>query len=549
MGNAITRKLIRENPSKLILTSLREEEIKKYKNDLLSEFTHLTKDQIAVGWGNIFIREDFKDIERSFLLQDKEARRILIEDVMEELNKEILHKSALYKLISDHKPDIIIDCINTATGIAYQDIYGSYNRIKKVLRSKATSEELKEEIEKLLASIYIPQLIRHIQVLYASMSEVNTKVYMKIGTSGTGGYGLNIPYTHSEEKPSRVLLSKSAMGGAHSMMLFLMGRTPESAITKEIKPTAAIAWKEIGFGPIRKNGQPVEVYDIPFEKAITLNGHFESGLEDDSIQTNGSLEAVFIDTGENGVFSRGEFEALTAQGQMEFVTPEEIADTVIFEIRGGNSGHDIVNALDNAALEPSYRAGFLQHSAVEKLSQFEKKHNKDSIAFEQIGPPRLSKLLIEAYLLKRICGDMEKIPLMKEDYLSDKISELLQNDPSLRNEIIAIGIPILLQNGESLLRGKMVKIPKLGDEKSIEIKTGDIDRWARDGWVDLRKSNFRLWIQRIKDLIEEANISEFDTSSMHVRTPQYWNKFKGLDIGKVVSWLFIHEEHGRRMKA
>ena len=64
--------------------------------------------------------------------------------------------------------------------------------------------------------------------------------------------GLNVPYTHSEEKPSRVLLSKSAVGGAHSMLLFLMARTPGAPITKEIKPAAAIAWKKIAYGPISR---------------------------------------------------------------------------------------------------------------------------------------------------------------------------------------------------------------------------------------------------------------------------------------------------------
>ncbi len=82
-----------------------------------------------------------------------------------------------------------------------------------------------------------------------------------------------------------------------------------------------------------------------------------------------NLKSVFIDTGENGTFSRGEFEAISAQGQMEYVTPEEIADDAIYEIRGGNTGHDIINALDNATLEPTYRAGYLQHSAVDKLEE------------------------------------------------------------------------------------------------------------------------------------------------------------------------------------
>ena len=68
-----------------------------------------------------------------------------------------------------------------------------------------------------------------------AMVKAGTGAYIKIGTSGTGGMGLNIPYTHSEEKPSRVLLSKSALAGAQTLLLFLMARTPGGPITQEIK--------------------------------------------------------------------------------------------------------------------------------------------------------------------------------------------------------------------------------------------------------------------------------------------------------------------------
>ena len=102
----------------------------------------------------------------------------------------------------------------------------------------------------LLVTDYVPQLIRHVQVLWQSMVKAGTHAYVKIGTSGTGGMGLNIPYTHSEEKPSRVLLSKTALAGAHTLLLFLMARTPGGPITKEIKPAAAIAWKGIGYGEV-----------------------------------------------------------------------------------------------------------------------------------------------------------------------------------------------------------------------------------------------------------------------------------------------------------
>ena len=225
----------------------------------------------------------------------------------------------------------------------------------------------------MLCTLYIPQLIRHIQILYNSMSAVKTKIYMKIGTSGTGGMGLNIPYTHSEEKPSRVLLSKSSIAGAHTLLLFLMGRTPAGPITKEVKPTAAIAWKRIEFGEIKRSGKPIELIDVPVSETVPLNGKFVICSDKKYRTTGETLKSVFIDTGENGIFSRGEFETITAQKQMEFVTPEEIADVVIYEIKGGNTGRDIVSAFDHATLEPTYRAGYMQHTAVEKLAELEKK--------------------------------------------------------------------------------------------------------------------------------------------------------------------------------
>src|SRR5204863_6182283 len=137
------------------------------------------------------------------------------------------------------------DSVNTATSIAYQDIYSTSRRAYDALRH---GKDLAEGLESMLLTDYVPQLIRHVQVLYQAMVKAGTRAYIKIGTSGTGGMGFNIPYTHSEEKPSRVLLSKSALAGAHTMLLFLMARTPGGPITKEVKPAAAIAWKRIGYG-------------------------------------------------------------------------------------------------------------------------------------------------------------------------------------------------------------------------------------------------------------------------------------------------------------
>jgi len=550
VGNAVIRKLVPEDPKKIIVTSLRKDEAEDEVKRLQAEFSEKPAGYFAPWWGNIFVRHEFKDSDRLALLEDAATRKILMQDTMEELGDEILHNSAIYKLLMEFKPDIIIDCINTATGIAYQDLYTTYRRIKKTIERKPSAEEIAAETEKLICTQYIPQLIRHVQIMYNSMYKAETSVYVKIGTSGTGGMGLNIPYTHSEEKPSRVLLSKSSVAGAHTLLLFLMGRTPDGPITKEIKPTAAIAWKRIEFGEIKKGGKPIELVEVPLEQAVSLTDKLKLKL-DAKFPTSGTkLKSVFIDTGENGTFSRGEFEAITAQGQMEYVTPEEIAVDAIYEIRGGNTGHDIINALDNATLEPTYRAGFMQHWAVEKLAELEELHEANSVAFELLGPPKLSKLLHEINILKVVFGGMRSIISTTPAELSSKAFEHLKNDSKLRNEIISIGIPILLPDGKQLLRGNDIKIPPFRGDHEIEIDVESIDLWAHDGWVDLREKNMKAWQARLEKIIKEAeSITINDTSSMHVRTKKYWNNFEKIDIGKVVGWIFIREEKGERMKA
>ncbi|RMD49513.1 MAG: short-chain dehydrogenase [Ignavibacteria bacterium] len=549
VGNAVIRKIVKENPQQIIVTSLKEEEAKSACEKLKKEFPDTPENFFIPWWGNIFVRTEFKDENRFEILNDAEKRRVLMSDIMEELTDDILHEQSIYQLLMQHKPEIVVDCINSATGIAYQDIYSTYRNIKKTISKNPTAENLIDETEKLICTLYVPQLIRHIQVMYNSMTEAGTKIYIKIGTSGTGGMGLNIPYTHSEEKPSRVLLSKSSVAGAHTLLLFLMGRTPGTAITKEIKPTAAIAWKRIEFGEIKKRGKAIELLDVNFDDEEKLGDTLNLFPEIKKPSTGETLKSVFIDTGENGTFSRGEFEAITSQGQMEYVTPEEIADDVIYEIKGGNTGHDIINALDNATLEPSYRAGFLQHSAIEKLEELEEIHNIESVAFELLGPPRLSKLLYEIHLLKKVCGTLKGIAESNPEELSEKVTAYLADNKTLLSQMLSIGIPVLKADGKSLVRGNEIKIPPYRGEEKLVITPDNLELWSNDGWVDLRVKNFEKWIQRIKDIISEAeSLPPEDTSSMHVRNKKYWNNFEKIDIGKVVSWIFIHEEHGLRMK-
>ena len=549
VGSAIARRIMEEKPKQVILTSLKEHEAKEICEDLRKEFKK-DKNFFVPWWGNIFIRNKFKDLPKEDYINDPKKRLELLEDIVGELDKKILGESAIYRLFKEHKPDIVIDCINTATAIAYQNIYKSYNDIIKIFKRKDNGDydELKASVEKLISISYIPQLIRHIQILYNSMRSFGTSFYLKIGTSGTGGMGLNIPFTHSEEKPSRVLLSKASVAGAHTLLLFLMARTPGGPIIKELKPTASIAWKRIAFGDIKHRNQPIPIYDVKYEDAEKLGNTFLKKT-DKKYKKKGNLKTAFIDTGENGIFSKGEFETITTLGQMEFITPEEIAENTIVEIKGGNTGNDVLDALDSAVMEPTYRAGLMQHSAVEELKKLEEKNKTYSVAFEMLGPPRLSKLLYEVHLIRLIYKNFNNYIKSDPKSRSKKISDFLKKNSALRSEMVSIGLPILLEDGKKVLRGPKVIIPSDMEGDVIKTDRKKIDRWAHEGWVDLREANWKLWAERLAHIKKQAELhSDSSYSSRFIFNREYWDNFEDINIGKIVGWLFIHEEDGLRAK-
>jgi len=546
VGSAICRELMKHNPAKIIVSSLRKSEAEDAVAQLRKEFPTADPNMFVARWGNIFARVAWKDMDWVDVVSNPQWRWEIINDIYNELTDEILNESYLYSLIQESQPDVVIDCINTATAIAYQDIYKAVNSVRAEIQNNSLKVA---DVEKLMASVYIPQLIRHIQILYRGLCDANVKVYLKIGTSGTGGMGLNIPYTHSEERPSRVLLAKSAVAGAQTLLLYLMARTPNGPLVKEIKPTAAIAWKKIAFDKVVRRGKPIQLVDMPLENAKKIDGKFKFADNDGIVETNDYFRSVFIDTGENGIFSRAEFEAISSLGQMEIVTPEEIATYAVHEIIGGNTGKDVIQGLDAFTLGPTYRGGFLRNYALNKLKELEKEHQTESIAFELLGPPRLSKLLFEAHLLKLIAGSAKEVLKYSPRELSDKSLEIIKNNINLRSQMLSIGLVILLPDGKTYLRGKEVKIPLANDSGELDFTPENLEKWCAEGWVDLRESNFLKWQERIKKIMEQIETQpKDDTSSQFNYNSDFWNNFDTIEEGKLIAWIFENEDKGWRFK-
>ncbi len=525
VGLAMCRELLERQPREIQIHSLTLAE----SDDACRELAPLAR--------NTILTPSAGDI---FGLVHGGTRREKIRAQLNPLGGDDLQGFILYDLLTGSRPDIVIDAVNTATGIAYRDIFSAAD---KMLNQVDAGEIGESEVETLLEALAMPRLIRHIQIMYNGMLDAGTEVYVKVGTTGTGGMGLNVPYTHSEEKPSRTLLAKTAMAGAHSMLLFLMARTPGGPIVKEIKPAAAIAWKRIGYGAIHRKREPIHLVDA---QPRPLGSTFSTDDPGAARVREETFDNVFIDTGENGVFSLEEFVTISSGEQMEFVTPEEIAKYAVFEILGGNTGYDVVGALDSAVLGPTYRAGLLRHWAIEKMTALEKEHGVRSVAFELLGPPKNSKLLFEAHLLRAAFRTMGAVRESTAELVCERLNRLVREEPEEANRIVSVGMPILLESGE-VVRGPKVIVPP--DACNEEVTPEKLERWVRNGWVDLRLANCAKWVDRFRRIQEEVqSLPEGDTSSRNLRDRFFWNEAQGIQPGKTVAWILSTEEGGWRWK-
>ncbi len=548
VGGQVAREIARELcPERIVIASLFQWEVDAIIENLKKEFPKI---KFEGTWGDIFVRTEFSQMSRQEVLENAESSKTLFRDVYWD-KPEAYKTSYLVSIIQKFKPDIIIDSVNTATGISYQDIYTTSLEVDSILERMTEKHDTPERLERvqikklenLLISQSIPQLIRHVQLLYDAMVEVNTRIYLKIGTTGTGGMGLNIPYTHSEDKPSSKLMTKTAVAFAHTGLLFLMARTPKGPIVKEIKPGALIGYRKVDYRIVKKQGKAEFVYQSKLEKLgdeldISPQTNYASQVE---------LMVAGVDTGENGFFTLGEFEAITSLGQMEFITPEEIAQNVVLEIKGSSTGKDVIAAIDGAVMDPSYRAGYLRSPVIEELKILEKKTNSHSVALGQLGPPELSKLLYEAHLLKIQFATLQRVLELSPAELSEITFNYLQNN-EIRNLITSIGIPILCPDGKTIYRGPKINIPEYQGVYQIAVTDELRDRWAQKGWVDLRISNFEIWQKRFEQMIYSSSAFSREGSAAITLKSYLFNEIR---IGEVVGWIFNNDPQikGYRIKA
>lgn len=295
------------------------------------------------------------------------------------INVNIFDKVKFTDIILKHQPDIIINTVNIATLASQGTDFDEQTIIQFFLT-------LKEVIRKL-----------HKQITYA-----------QIGTTGSGGLGFDIPFTHGEGIENMPIIKKSAAAGITTMMLVLLSRTfGDRCRIIEIKP---------GLSIFNEN--------ILTEKYKSMN-------------------IVTVDGGESGSYSYDELGLLTSF--MGFSTVQNITKYIINELLGltpksVTSGNNVIAAINKSIITENAADRKVKLRIMKDM----KKKNKDCylIATGNLGPPSVTKTLIESYIsintpkMKKYQNKMTFTNLMRVDALLGSNMEYMKKKNTLLFEYL-----------------------------------------------------------------------------------------------------------------
>lgn len=517
IGKAILNKIVEDNPRKIIVHNLT-----KHESDMVCEkyMSLCPKIEFISSYGNIFMPYELKDLNNKNLYEESEN---IINYFYNEINQSILEHSTIVTLIKKYKPSLIIDAINTATvlGNAYNPEYNL----------KCYKKSPLDCAKKIMVDDYTTKLINFIYSLKYGIETYHVKKYVKVSTTGLGGMGINMPYTHGDNPKmnlSSALMGKISASGVLHQLLWNLAHTMGNNISLII-PGTFVGYDSVKSEPIETDKGLLYRRNLP--KSYNL-------LEQDRIIYNETMTKDFLEfpvvrAGENHVYSKLELNVLTAIGQMEGITKEEVANKVI-DCINGKSSHDILVALDNAMLNPTY---FGREMIYDINHNFEKHKYQFGIATGNLGVT-LSKKLYELYLIKRAYSTIEELRKSKIDDIVMKVNQQL--DKSIIEEAITLGIPVLDYNYNFYI-GDYSLYPSANDENNIN--ESNIEKWSKIGWIDLRKKNIKLLVNMLikvyDDALEKSNICD---NNIYLNFKRIKNEY---DIAEYLAYYNNLEKKGR----
>ena len=525
IGEACALKSIQHNPKRIVLHTLTDEESVLAKKNVEKHLGN-RKIDIQSSWGNALVTKELMLINRDDLHSDKNRKKI-VDYNYAYLDENLIKKSSLYYIIKKWKPDYIFDGINTSTVVGYQD--DPYSLPRKIINDKK-NQDWANSTEKLLAANIIPSLIRFTQSLKKSLLDFNVKCYVKISTTGLGGMGDNLFYTHgdvNEPGMSSGILGKVAAAGIIHQLFWSLSHTPGINI-KVVVPAALVGWQKVDFGKFRSHGHNIPLVDST-KKTRLITG--ETFIPKNCKTIAPFMKIPYVDSGENCAYSLGEMTAITALGQMECVTREEVAQACI-EMAMGSTRHDLLTSMDMVALGPSHLGAIQRRIILDKLTEIEISESIPSIATNNLGPT-VSKHLFELYIMLISCQkSLSLFSKTSSKVVVKDITSFLEKNQQIRSQIISLGLPILFDNNQAII-GEYFYVPNQKEKNTIT--PDNINLWATSGWVDLREKNVKYWQSIIKKVLKETK--EIENSGL-VNPNRNWFTAESADIGEILGYVY-----------
>jgi hypothetical protein len=274
--------------------------------------------------------------------------------------EDVFEPGVLAELLYKNKPDVIVNTINVATIFSHEPQKG-YQRLVK---------------------FYVE--------LYNAITQVKRPLhYVQVGTTGSGGLGFNIPFTHGDTLEDLPIIHKAAFAGVTTALLTLLSRSFAGEVqVSEIKPGLAIFADQIVTQDIKKG-----------------------------------VRLVAADGGESGPYTYNELGLLTAT--MGFTTADSIAKKALAVIQGKRSvrrvsQHDITEAINTTIISP-IKAD--ERRKLQLLNLLQKEQTEAYvIATGNLGPPSVTRDLILAYAI------IQKLQVTVDEYFFAG----LQIDPCIK---------------------------------------------------------------------------------------------------------------------
>ena len=527
IGKAITKRILEHKPDRIILHNL----TKKESDYCCLYFSKICKNiEFIPSYGDIFLPFDFNKL--TTIEEQLQNKYELLNFFYSDLSPEILKKSTLYNLVQKWKPYLIIDAINSGTVLG--------NHYKPELILSKVSNEATVDVDtstEILLNDFVPKAINFVYSLKLVMEDFKIKKYLKVSTTGLGGMGMNMPYTHGDTPKASLsfaLMGKISAAGVLHQLLWNLSHTTHYNISLLI-PSTFVGYDSTKFEPIETDMGLIKKVDNP-KKIKIKDGDiltYSKGICDEY------LEFPVVRAGENHVYSLYELSVLTAVGQMEAITKEEVANAAMEDICG-KANRNMLNYMDSGMLTSTFAGKVMVEKIKSEIKLLMQKNNSTSIATGNLGVT-VAKRLYELHIIKQVCKTVESLKNIDIKKLCDLVTRNIENNKDLIIEILSLGLPIVMEDN-SMFIGEYSLFPDKGC--NLTITKDRLEKWIQVGWVDLRVENILFWKETIDYVYNDAQKVLRDKGFILNR--DVFSISNDYDIGEVLAYYYNLQEKGRK---